>query len=557
MKLLQRLLSVAFILTLAIASAACSSSESTDVIEGSESPGPVQTPTPQAGTPEEDLPTPEPEASPAVPPTMAPDDTGLVWAEVDLAEALGANRHSTIQLESVGDGRVLALSFVDRGMDSILVTENGTTWTPVTVPAGFLPWSVDITGDRWLIQGFGRDPNMVGDSPHILFSDDQGSNWTQLLVDLRLLAGAAWIVNAVVAGELIVVVAQSDVWQPDSDQGLEDDIAYETSEDRVHLFLSDGGPAELVAGFPGWASGGYGASDGFHLIASDSGEEYLLYSPDGREWTSTPADVEVTDSARKEIWTSDEGYTGYRTERFEGVYGSGQVLTLPEGIGRVPGLAVGPAGVAMVGGPASPFDESAGDFTMPDIVIEKDGYELRYNQPEGGITLWDVENDAAVYVYDAETLQQEGEFVGVTEVEGALGLDVVFHDPETGAELVTFSDEELAAAITEDESGSYSNYNPNEFLVGWSVDGTDWEWQTLQEAFGLPELSEDANSFTEVQVAVGRDFVLAQIQTFEFPEVEFNEDIDVGIGEGQPGSNSAPLTAPTSSPHRWFIARVG
>ncbi len=555
MRLLRRLLQAAFILTLAVAFAACSSSDSTEVIVSSESPDPVQTPTPQAGKPEGIHPTPEPAADPAVPPTEAPDATGLVWTEVDLADALGADETSSIQLQSVGDGRILALRFIDRGMDSILVTENGREWTPMSIPSGFLPWSVDITGDRWLIQGW--DSTLEDPGTQILFSDDEGETWIELPVDLSSFGETAWVVDAIVAGERIVVAVQSDTWQPEIDLAPDDERAYEPSEVRVHLYFSEGGPAELVAEFPGWASGGHGAADGFHLNVSDAGENNLLHSPDGREWTSTPADVEVTDSARKEIWTSDEGYTGYRTERFEGVYGSGQVLTLPEGIGRVPGLAVGPAGVAMVGGPASPFDESAGDFTMPDIVIEKDGYELRYNQPEGGITLWDVENDAAVYVYDAETLQQEGEFVGVTEVEGALGLDVVFHDPETGAELVTFSDEELAAAITEDESGSYSNYNPNKFLVGWSEDGTDWEWQTLQEAFGLPELSEDANSFTEVQVAVGRDFVLAQVQTFEFPEVEFDEDIDVGIGEGQPGSNSAPLTAPTSSPHRWFIARVG
>ena len=568
MRLLQRLLPAILILTLAVALAACSSSDSTRVVVGSESPSPdpVQTPTPEIATPEGVASTPEPVAIPTVTPTEAPDATGLVWTEVDLSNALGADETSTVQLQSVGDGRILAMSFVDRGMDSILVTENGREWTPISVPAGFLTWSVDITGNRWLIQGW--DSTLEAPSTQIRFSDDHGANWTEIVVDLASLDGSAWIADAIVAGELIMVVALSDGGPPDAEASLGDDVVWNPSLSHLHIFLSDGGPAELVESLPGWFAGGHGASDGFHLIASDdTGEDYLLYSPDGRLWTRTVVDVEVTDSAFNEIWTSDEGYTEYRIERFEGVYGSGQVLTLPAGIGWVPGLAVGPAGIAMVGGPASPFEGSDGDFTMPDIVIEKDGYELRYNQPEGGITLWDLEGDSAVYVYDAETIQSLDETppMGVREVEDEQGhVMVVFDDPETGAELVAFSGERLEAAVTEamikeEGSAAYGEYDPNEFLVGWSVDGIAWQWQTLQEAFGLPERSEDANSFTEVQVAVGQDFVLAQVQNFEFPEADIDEDFNVGVDDGQSGSVPAPLTAPEilASPPRWYIAQVG
>ena len=189
MRALPRLLPAALILTLAITTAACSSSDSTEVIVGSEPSDPVQTPTPEIGTPEEAPPTAEPADEPVATPTEAPDDTGLVWTEVGLSDALGADETSTIQLESVGDGRVLAMSFVDRGMDSILVTENGREWTPITVPAGFLPWSVDIAGDRWLIQGW--DSTLEAPYAQILFSDDQGANWTELPVDLSSLEGTA------------------------------------------------------------------------------------------------------------------------------------------------------------------------------------------------------------------------------------------------------------------------------------------------------------------------------------------------------------------------------
>ncbi|MCY3910549.1 MAG: hypothetical protein OXF99_03495 [bacterium] len=157
-------------------------------------------------------------------------------------------------------------------------------------------------------------------------------------------------------------------------------------------------------------------------------------------------------------------------------------LTRPDGIGRVVDLAVGPAGVAAVGIQEPPYTASEGEFALPDVRIEKDGYELRYNELEGGITLWDLTGDDAVYVFDAETLQSEGQPEGTREVENEKGLLVVeFLDPESGDVLVAFSDEELAAVITNDDNASTSAYyhapgsvfDRNEFLVGWSPDGTD------------------------------------------------------------------------------------
>ena len=271
---------------------ACTTSDNADVIAPSDPSDTEPTATPGTTTPTEVAPTSEPSGDPTVTPTEAPDTTGLVWAEVDLADALGANKHST-----------------------------------------------------------------------------------------------------------------------------------------------------------------HGASDGFRMIIGGSNGEQLLYSPDGREWSQTPIDVEVTDSARDEIWTADQTDGKFKVERFEGVFGTDQVLTLPNGIGWMNNLAIGPAGVAAL---------------------------------------------------------------GVSEVGPAVD----------------------------------SRYDTNESLVGWSPDGIDWEWQTLQEAFGLPESTQNDNSFTEVQVAVGQDFVLAKIQTFEFPEDQFTP---------LPASFTPTVSLPeiSASPHRWFIARVG
>lgn len=527
---------------------ACGSSGSSEVIVSSD-PAPTPAPTATAGTPT------EPAAAPANTPDEAPEASGLIWTEVDLADALGADEHSTISLESVGDGRVLAMSFVDRGIDKVLVTDDSTEWAPIPVPAGFLPWEVDIIGDRWLIQGW--DSTVEAPGTQILFSDDQGASWTELVVDLGSFEGTAWITDAIVAGERIVVMAQSDAWQPEIDQALDDEMAHEPSEERVHLFLSNGGPPELVAEFPGWASsGGYGASDGFHLIMSGPDGISMVESPDGRQWTRTVVDYEVIDSGPYTIWTTDQTGQEFMVERFDGVYGPGLILTKPDGFSWIVDLSVGPAGVAAVGGPEAPNAYSNDDSGLPDVSIEKDGFELRYNQPEGGITLWDLEDDSAVYVFDAEAVDSESPPEGVREVQEDDGTQlVVFEDPETGSDLVAFTFLELAAA-TDDAYEIDPAFDSRNFSVGWSLDGTDWEWQTLQEAFGLPERIPGDNSFTEVQVAVGQSFVLAKVQTFEFPDAEIDENVEVGAGDGQSGYASNSLTAPISSSMRWFIARV-
>lgn len=544
------------ILTIGIT--ACSSSDPNEVIVSSDlTPVPTQAPTAAPAV-----------ATPIAPPQeSAPLDTPLeselVWTEVDLSEVFDLDQDWFPRLESVGNGRVLALSASPDAVNKVLVTDNGVDWSELPIPTGFSPWSVDISGDRWVVQGW--DTREDAPDTRALFSDDQGSNWDELVVDLGPFEGTAWIVDAFVVERLIVVAVQSDTWQPHMDDVLDEDMAYEPSDVRVHLFLSDGGPAGLVAEFPGWVSGGHGASDGFHLLISDSGEDYVLHSPDGRQWNSSMVDVDVTDSARNEIWTADQTDGKFKVEHFEGVYGTDLVLTLPDGIGWMPDLAVGPAGVAAVGGPEWPFGEPEENFTLPDISFEEDGYELRYNQPEGGITLWHLEDDSAVYVFDAETLRQEEppELVREVEVDDGSTL-VVFHDPETGAELVAFSGEELAdavmeAALKQEESATYGDYNPNELLVGWSPHGTEWKWQTIQEAFGLSEGTQDDNSITEVEVAVGHDFVIAKVQTFVFQETDFGEDAQIGVGDGQAVSTpSQYLTSSTTpSPPRWFIARVG
>ena len=71
----------------------------------------------------------------------------------------------------------------------------------------------------------------------------------------------------------------------------------------------------------------------------------------------------------------------------------------------------------MVGVPGSWPDA---DFELS-LQVTKDGYELRYNEPAGGFTLWDSTRDAAVYVFDAENEQASMLPEGIRVVEDSNG----------------------------------------------------------------------------------------------------------------------------------------
>jgi len=146
---------------------------------------------------------------------------------------------------------------------------------------------------------------------------------------------------------------------------------------------------------------------------------------------------------------------------------------------------------------------------------------------------------------------------------------VVFEDPETGADLVTFTAEDLAPIFMPAVDGSTApltsdGYEPPEMWMGWSADGTLWGWQPMAEAFGI----DDGELWAEF--AVGGDFVLARVETIELqvPEAPVGpdgepaailtiEDPDAleSVGVGGPASNRSAGSGEPQPP-RWFIGRV-
>ena len=502
-------------------------------------------------------------------PTPAELSTGpvLEWTEIDPGLDDAGN------LMPLGDGRVLVRS-TDYGDwtgagTRLLATVNGVDWKEVPMPPGVAPLHYDLSGARWLVVGYEfpgepgtianapwmasdeegkeEEPEDEGDwafpRPRVFFSDDRGAGWTELEINDssdRLEASTPFelIGAALTSGDHMVIVLQSENPVPVSDDDAPGaDGEWQGALDQnplSRLFASDGGAFEQVAAYDGWVmgfpfAGTFSTPDGFSLGLVRDGygrpQPSQLTSPDGRVWSeNTSADFLLwyanAVGPDGSLWTAAWAENALNIQRVDR---DGTRTTTATLSNLLPfGLVAGPSGLATMA--ATPI--------MLSGRVAKDGYELRANEPEGSITLWDLSADAAVYELGPETLT--GGFPnGVREVEQPVdgqhqdAVVLVFENPDTGADLVSFTREELLSISFPFLSPAEGSPQP-EAWVGWSADGVDWGWQTLADAFGAEA---DASGDPWVQLAVGDGFVLARVQQ----------------NDGSP---------PYSLSTRWFIARV-
>ena len=314
---------------------------------------------------------------------------------------------------------------------------------------------------------------------------------------------------------------------------------------RISVLTSDGSTVELVAQYDGLGATGFATGGGFELTIVGERELLVLTSADGLTWSeqqSSWADHPgSTVVAGATVWrTVSDRSDGFSVERGDDGQTPATVATF-EGLVPAGEPVAGPAGAMLTAFVAGGGTDGGTGGPMPEGRVAKDGYELRYNEPEGGVTLWDLTEDAPVYEFGPEDVASDTVPDGVREIDDDESFAVVFEDPETGGDLVTFTDDDLSPIF--EATMPYDTYESPEQWLGWSADGSLWGWQTLVDAFGI----DDDEGEPWVQLAVGGDFVIAQVQTFPWPELS-------GDTSGQSGvlasSSSEPL------PPRWFIARV-
>ncbi|MCY3862241.1 MAG: hypothetical protein OXG67_09805 [bacterium] len=553
---------------------------------------PAPAPTSEAPGEPEDPPQTDPEAGsePQTPESLSTIPV-VAWTEHEPTQAFGAEISFVDHMVSVGDGRVLAQVYGSAG-DQVMVTENGRDWTVIPMPPDLAPERFDIASALWLVSGTGIGSSGAFDDHRALFSDDQGATWTDLALDIGSQGEATSVAAAVVSGNNMVIATENRVHTdiasvivarglvPDKESirgwmSLEGDTvsftrdessapeSFElTAEEKealyggdrsfVRLYHSTGGPAEPVAEYAGSQVTGYGTTDGFHLLMLANEGALKLASPGGRQWSQTPLSTgdgvpvdqlsNYYGSTNQTIWTSGGAASNYRVERLDGVYTAPLAAELPEGIAHVSRFSVGPAGIAIVAVP--------GSFPDPDLDLRvtKDGYELRYDEPKGGFSLWDLTDDTDVYVFDAESEQANMLPEGIRILAGDDGDTelLIFEDPETGEHLVSFTREELEPWANDESLLAAPDIRPRqpEAWVGWSADGASWVWQTLSEAFGLADLTDAEKELTNVDLAVGTDYLIARVQ--------------VGVADPSetPSENGDGAYSVTYLPPRWFIATV-
>lgn len=545
----------------------------------------------------------------------------LEWTEVD------PGFDDLFALESVGDGRVMARVWTEGDTQGLfgqrfVISSDGVDWTEVPMPEGLFGEHVSLSAGRWVVTG--RYPDVdrrdVG-ADRVFFSDDQGSTWTEVMIDLPSdpvspFVAKTWRASPVlVSGERMVLVLSgystldgqalledlgrlpagqrvvSTIPTPDgvfitlvdSDDphpyalfgslsshlagvyGHDDEeefaeltdveLAYDevgvteaemldllapNSDPSIRILAGDGSTTEVVASYEGWILSGAATDEGFVVTSLGDSGEAVLRSPDGLAWSEDPS---LDPAFFRDIVSADATIWGIRRQT-GGSFGiqRGDIGEAPATLATFDGLkypgelAVGPAGLVVV----AERDLSRSlrtDRGLPEEGrVARDGYELRYNEAERSLTLWDLAGDTAIYAFGPAEMQSATLPDGVRVIDDGETAAVVFEDPETGADLVTFTEEDMASLVgmTAAELRDPSSGDPQwpDLWVGWSAEGTDWGWQSLADAFGIHR----ATIWPEF--AVGHDFVIARVAAFQHPD------------PADPTDDGQVL------PTRWFLARV-
>ena len=294
----------------------------------------------------------------------------------------------------------------------------------------------------------------------------------------------------------------------------------------IRLYAGDQDGLEIASELNSGLAHGVTTRDGF-VVAVDRDEPggwRYLASQDAREWGELYRASSNLGFPLSGVDADDEAWAVLSGAHFRNVLTKMRCGQAPTPVATLdgiqfshasgPGIHVGSAGFAAVAEPVEEF-RSLFDFDHANVIvgfsetITKGGYELRLGEPVRGITLWDAVANAPVYewadAYSGNTPP------GVRESGADQAFQITFEAPDTGEDLVTFSMGDLSIVSGVMRYARLFGYrgSSESTWVGWSADGTGWNWQDAVDAFGL-ETQPDS-----VKIAVGRDFVIASVTPSE------------------------------------------
>ena len=281
------------------------------------------------------------------------------------------------------------------------------------------------------------------------------------------------------------------------------------------------GPFETVE-LPasGFASSIVGGEGGFLTAFSsfNNGTASVLSSPDGLTWTES--DGFDTDASIDTIaisnglavavgssFSSDGGVVAFVSDDFGVTWTESDLPS--ELFGAFGQPLGGPAGFAVqLDGSLEPFDDFNPFGDTDEVELTRDGFTMVLFLNSGDASL--IGPDGVLIHEIDEQVFLNGGAENVARFEGRFDEDLIWLDPETGEDLVTFSQSDFDEAFEDlvpdfDDSGFVEPDRGSE--VWFSADGVTW---TLLQSGGS---NFDEDSFTTV-AAVGDDEVLLLTETF-------------------------------------------
>lgn len=491
---------------------------------------------------------------------------GVEWTEVVLPEAVFAS-----VVAASGDRWVVAgwdtsvFGYSQLASRVFVSSDDADTWTELDVDIPLTAPPVSPWIEPWTLV---TDAAVSGDDIVLLAAISAELSLGELAAARGLVPDGqsvfSWSYYSETAATVTLTLVdadwQTDDWLATADQGSaspnfetaevslealeltpEEHEALLRSQGWQRLLWSDGESVQVAGTYEApWGSGA-ATADGFVFQLYGVSDSVILESPDGRAWTEHSGDpfgardAVITDGALWSAVGEGSGSTLTRTA----------VGAAPQTVAHFGGLKAlrlyaGHAGLAASAVSVSLPEVGDQAIATPQLRIARDGYELRYDEPPGGVTLWDLAADEAVRAFTAEELAAD--VTGVRERADESGMWVTFEDPVSGEDLVTFGPDDFVAledALIDEDYEAYeaavSGETFEEPWVGWSADGERWGWQPLSEAFGSDESGAPdpwlEEPWLDLELAVGRDFVVAALQSSSAPPLPDSSDDETLVAE--------------------------
>ena len=451
--------------------------------------------------------------------------------------------------ESAGGGRVLQRLY--RGPDvpiRLVMTADGVEWSELPLPDGFhmadlasgADASIDIAGDRWVAFGWDvtRDPHEnVG--REVWYSDDQGSSWIEANIETPQKSEPlppyaieeSAVLEALAWGDRLIVVART------------------ATRLDLEALLTDRGLMPAGKDLVNWASSRRGVTLTFADELPPEGEPVRR----GRDrWRLQELEMSPEDLG---LSTRQQELLHRRQDTVIRIYaGDGPSLPLTAEYGRwaykITGAASAEGIVLATQGEWEALLRSTDGLAWAEEPLDtvelwasggRDGALWAAARTRKGMRIDRIRcRDGRTTVALREAVKNLSSFAAGRAGVVAAGLTGRSAREEPGLMKTRVR----TAGRTYTQSG-HGDYRADELWLGWSGDGDAWGWQPASEAFDV-----DPRRRVSVKLAVGKDFVLAEVSDFGIRS-KIPRDTDIGLDP-----SPADGWLPAAVPRHWFIARM-